>query len=163
MNLKRTLAHLNTSKSSIKRSFPSLARIEQEIKQSEAQHSGQIRFVVEASLDWGQLYANVNARDRAIEVFSQLRVWDTEHNNGILIYLLLADHDIEIIADRGINAKLKQSVWQEICVEMEQAFQKGQFEQGVVLGIQAITQQLIQHFPAEAGQLNELSDEAVVL
>ena len=92
-----------------------LARIEQAIKAGEATHSGQVRFVVEGALDGAPLFRNQPARERALDVFSQLRIWDTAHNNGVLIYLLLADHDFEIVADRGIDAKVGHEGWEKIC------------------------------------------------
>ena len=100
----------------------SLAAIEQAIKQSEISHEGEVRFAVEAALNTLPLLRDQSARDRAVEVFSQLRVWDTEHNNGVLIYLLLADRDVEIIADRGINVKVGSEEWEKICREMEMLF-----------------------------------------
>src|SRR5262249_57726845 len=93
-----------------------LARIEQAIKAGEATHSGQIRFVVEGALDGAPLFRDQSARERALDIFSRLRIWDTEHNNGVLIYLLLADRDIEIVADRGINGKVGTEGWEKICV-----------------------------------------------
>ncbi|MDH4285099.1 MAG: TPM domain-containing protein, partial [Gallionellaceae bacterium] len=120
-------------------------------------------FAVEASLDFTALHHNQTARERAIEMFSQLRVWDTEHNSGVLIYLLLADRDVEIIADRGIHARLGNAVWEAICRDMEASFREGRFEGGVISGIRAISNHLQQHFPARPVALNELPDKPVVL
>src|SRR6266851_9320253 len=99
-----------------------LASIEQAIKAGEATHAGQVRFVVEGALDGGPLFRNQSARERALDIFSQLRIWDTAHNNGVLIYLLLADRNVEIVADRGIDAKVGAAGWEKICVEMEAEF-----------------------------------------
>jgi uncharacterized membrane protein len=124
---------------------------------------GELRFVVEAGLEWQDLFSGIKSHERALQIFSQLRVWDTEHNSGVLIYLLLADHKVEIIADRGINSRVSQSVWLGICQDMENKFRAGEFEQGVLLGISAITRLLQQHFPAQEHNLNDLPDHPVVL
>lgn len=161
----RIARHLLTSQWQIKRYFPgkTMLAIEQAISASEATHLGEIRFVVEAALDGMPLFKGQSARTRAIEVFSQLRIWDTEHNNGILIYLLLADRDVEIIADRGIHAKTGAGDWEKICHIMEVAFKHGHYEKGVLDGIQAVTRHLTQHFPSGTENRNELSDAPVVL
>ena len=141
-----------------------LARIEQAIKAGEATHSGQIRFVVEGALDGMPLFRNQPARERALDIFSQLRIWDTEHNNGVLIYLLFADRDIEIVADRGINGKVGTEGWEKICTMLEKEFRAGLFEYGVIRGIQEVSLVLAQHFPKEpGGGQNELPDAPVVL
>ena len=165
MNLKRIMLHLFTGRASVRRAFPShtLDAIERTIRETEEQHDGQIRFVVEAALDLSPLWAGLTARERAIEVFSELRVWDTEHNNGVLIYLLLADRDIEIVADRGIHARLGQETWEAICREMESAFRNGKFEAGVLAGIHAVGEHLSNHFPPRSGKPNEMPDRPVVL
>ena len=149
----------------MRRAFPSRAldAIESAIREAEARHNGQIRFAVEAALELAPLFAGQTARQRAIDVFSRLRVWDTEHNNGVLIYLLLADRDVEIVADRGINVKLGKDVWEAICREMEAAFRKGDFESGVVAGIHAVGEHLSRHFPARSGKSNEMPDSPVVM
>ncbi len=140
-----------------------LARIEQAIKAGEATHSGQIRFVVEGALDGAPLFRNQPARERALDVFSRLRIWDTAHNNGVLIYLLLADRDVEIVADRGIDAKVGAAGWEKVCGAMEKEFRAGLFEHGVIKGIQEVSQLMAQHFPAAPGTSNELPDAPVVL
>ena len=165
MNLKRILRHLSTGRASVRRVFPSrtMDAIEHAIRSTETQHAGQIRFAVEASLELAPLLAGQTAQQRAIEVFSSLRVWDTEHNNGVLIYLLLADHDVEIVADRGIHVRLGKEVWEAVCREMEAAFRAGHFEAGVLAGIQAVGEHLSRHFPALSGKSNEMPDRPVVL
>ncbi len=140
-----------------------LNAIEQATKASEAAHVGEIRFVVEGALDGAPLFKGQSARERAIDVFSQLRIWDTEHNNGVLIYLLLADRDVEIVADRGIHSKVGSREWENVCRTMEAAFKQANYAGGVVSGIQAVTQHLIKHFPAVGGDRNELPDKPVVL
>ncbi|HEU0219907.1 MAG TPA: TPM domain-containing protein, partial [Gallionella sp.] len=144
MNLYRVMQHLSSGRAAVRRAFPphALDAIERAIRETEARHNGQIRFAVEAALDLPPLLAGQTARERAIEVFSKLRVWDTEHNNGVLIYLLLADRDVEIIADRGIHVRLGTETWEATCREMEAAFRDGQFEAGVLAGIHAVGEHL---------------------
>jgi len=137
--------------------------IEKAIKASEGMHRGEIRFVVEGMLDNTPLLRGQTARERAIDVFSQLRIWDTERNNGVLIYLLLADRDVEIVADRGIDAKVGTEEWERICRKMEAAFRQADFEGGVVGGIQEVTRHLAEHFPPIGDDRNELPDKPVVL
>ena len=165
MSIKRIAKHLLHTQRQVDRTFPrqTLSAIERAIKASETAHAGEIRFVVEGALDGVPLFKDQSARERAIDVFSQLRIWDTEHNNGVLIYLLLADRDVEIVADRGINAKVGAEKWEEICRMMETYFKQGKFEDGVLSGILAVTQHLIKHFPASDADRNELPDRPVVL
>ena len=166
MNLTRILRHLLTGQLAVRRLFPavSLAAIEQAIKQSEMSHGGEICFAVEAALNTTPLLRNQTARERAVEVFSQLHIWDTEYNNGVLIYLLLADRDVEIIADRGIHAKVASDEWEAICRTMESAFRQQQFEAGVIAGINKVSRHLREHFPPNLGnEKNELADKPVIL
>ena len=165
MNLKRVMRHLSTGRATVRRAFPhqTLDAIERAIRETEMQHDGQIRFAVEPALELAPLLAGQTARQRAIEVFSRLGVWDTEHNNGVLIYLLLADRDVEIIADRGIHVRLGTEVWEAICREMETAFRSGHFEAGVIAGIHAVGEHLTHHFPARSGKPNEMPDSPVLL
>ena len=118
---------------------------------------------MEGALDSAPLFKGQSARERAIDVFAQMRTWDTEHNNGVLIYLLLADRSVEIIADRGIHAKAGSREWESICRKMEVAFQEKNYEGAVVSGIRAVTQRLLEHYPALGGGRNELPDKPVVL
>jgi uncharacterized membrane protein len=165
MSLKRIGKHLLCNRTRVRKAFTprALAAIEQAIKASEASHAGQIRFVVEGALDGAPLFRNQSARARALDVFAQLRIWDTEHNNGVLIYLLLADRDVEIVVDRGIDARVGTSGWEAICQMMEVEFRNGQFERGVLKGIDAVTQHLAVHFPKDGAAVNELPDAPVVL
>jgi uncharacterized membrane protein len=140
-----------------------LAAIEQAIKAGEATHSGQIRFVVEGALDGVPLFRDQPARDRALDIFAQLRIWDTAHNNGVLIYLLLADRNVEIVADRGIDAKVGAKGWEKICADMETDFKAGNFESGVIKGIEAVSRQLAAYFPPHGAGRNELPDAPVVI
>ena len=136
MGIKRIGKHLLEHHWRVRRLFPPtvLAAIEQAIKAGEATHSGQVRFVVEGALDGAPLFRDQSARERALDIFSQLRIWDTAHNNGVLIYLLLADRDVEIVADRGIDAKVGAAGWEKICADMEADFKAGNFAGGVDQG-----------------------------
>ena len=165
MGIKRIGKHLLLNHWRVRRAFPqqALANIEKAIKASEATHAGQIRFVVEGALDGVPLFRNQPARARAIDVFGHLRVWDTAQSNGVLIYLLLADRDVEIVADRGFNDKVTQAEWEKICRLMETEFRAKNFEGGVLKGIAAVTKVLAKHFPASGRHGNELPDKPVVL
>jgi uncharacterized membrane protein len=140
-----------------------LTRIEQAIKAGEATHSGQVRFVVEGALDGAPLIRDQPARGRALDVFSHLRIWDTAQNNGVLIYLLLADQDVEIVADRGIDAHVGAKGWERICQNMENDFRRGQFEAGVIKGIASVSRELAKYFPPDTSGRNELPDKPVVI
>ena len=142
---------------------PVLTLIEQAIKAGEATHSGQVRFVVEGALDGKPLFSNQSARERALDIFSHLRIWDTAHNNGVLIYLLLADRDVEIVADRGIDAKVGAAGWQKICAAMEADFRADNFSGGVIKGIQAVSRELATYFPRQGAGPNELPDAPIVI
>lgn len=165
MKLMRILRHLIAGRWLVARHFPkrSLRAIEAAIRDSESGHMGELRFAVEAGLEWTELLAGTTPRERAVQVFSQLRVWDTAHNSGVLIYLLLADKDVEVVADRGIHARVGDAHWAAICHDMEKMFRKGEFESGVLHGIAAITALLRQHYPAQGANANELSDRPVIL
>jgi uncharacterized membrane protein len=140
-----------------------LDKIEQTIRECEATHAGQIRFAVEHALDLPELLRGTSARERAVDVFSMLRVWDTEQNNGVLIYLLLADRDVEIVADRGVHARVGTDGWERVCQAMEGAFRRGDFEGGVLEGIRAVSTHLRYHYPAGGLPSNELPDWPAVL
>jgi uncharacterized membrane protein len=161
----RMLRHLTMPQWRAGRVLPRVALLhfERAIAESESRHSGQIRFAVENALDLQALLCGQSARDRAIDVFAALRVWDTEHNNGVLIYLLLADRDVEIVADRGIHEKVGNRAWEEACREMETAFREGRFEAGVLGGIANVSRYLEFHFPRQAPGPNELPNRPVVL
>jgi uncharacterized membrane protein len=165
MTLPRLLRHLLTPDWKVRRAFPAgaMRRIEEAIAASERTHSGQIRFAVEAALDPRAILRGVSARDRAIDVFAALRVWDTEHNNGVLIYLLLADRDVEIVADRGIAARVGPRQWEAVCARMEGLLRAGDFERALLTGIQAVGAHLTQHCPPPGAGRNELPDRPVVL
>jgi uncharacterized membrane protein len=141
-----------------------LERLRQHVASSESRHSGEIRVCVEASLPLSYLWRNASARERALAMFGKLRVWDTEHNNGVLIYLLLAEHAIEIVADRGVNRHVSAAQWQAMMAHMRAAFRAGHFEDGLAQALAEISAVLVQHFPVatEETNLNELPDAPVV-
>lgn len=165
MHWQRAIRHLLTDHWSVRRALPPAAMraIRDQIGEQEKRHGGELRFAVEASLPFFHLWRGQDARSRAVELFGQLRVWDTERNNGVLVYLLLADRRVEIIADRGIHDKVGGAAWAAICGEMQRAFAAGRFEQGVRFGIAAIGDLLATHFPRAEGDINELPNEPVVL
>src|SRR5580692_6971302 len=165
MGIKRIGRHLIEHRWRERRIFTPnvLDRIEQAIKAGEATHSGQMRFVVEGALDGAPLFRGKSARERALDIFAHLRIWDTAHNNGVLIYLLLADRKVEIVADRGIDAKVGREGWQKICAGMEADFKAGNFEAGVIKGIAAVSRQLAAYFPKQGAGPNELPDAPVVM
>jgi uncharacterized membrane protein YgcG len=145
-----------------------LTTIEQAITDSEARHTGEIRFVVESGLDIYEIIFNKTPRARAIELFGLLHIWDTEHNNGVLIYLCLADHDVEIVADRGVDQHVGYARWDAICHDMEVKFKRGEFEGGVLQGIAAIGAELERYFPEHANatskrRKNQLSNKPIVM
>jgi uncharacterized membrane protein len=165
MGIKRVGKHLLEHHWRARRVFPkrALAEIERAIKAGEATHSGQVRFAVEGALDGRPLFKDQTARERALDIFSHLRIWDTAHNNGVLIYLLLADHKVEIVADRGIDEKVGATGWQEIVSAMEADFRARNFYAGVITGIEAVSKHLATHFPKRGEGPNELPDAPVVL
>ena len=163
--LTRIVRHTLTPAWRARQVFPPhvLQAIAEAIRLCETRHRGEIRFVVEAALDFLPLVRQQTARERAIEVFSQLGIWDTEHNNGVLIYLLLADRDVEITADRGINRHVGNEEWQILCQDMERAFSAQRYQEGVIQGIHAISAHLARHYPAQGAKTNELPDQPVLL
>lgn len=165
MNIRRTFAHLFTPPWRLggTLSAQALQRIEAAIGANERSHRGEIRFAVEAALDTHHLRADLTARARAVQVFSELGMWDTEENNGVLIYLLLADRDFEIVADRGIHRHVGQDGWETIARQMEAHFRSGDIERGIVEGIEAVGTHLRAHYPRNGPDANELPDRPVVV
>jgi uncharacterized membrane protein len=161
----RLWRHLVTDHWSARRAFPraTLERIEKAIAAGERTHSGQVRFVVEAALPLHSVLRGESPRERALDVFGRLRIWDTEENCGVLVYLLMADRAVEMIADRGIHRRVGDAAWQAICRRMEEAYRARNFEEGAIAGIEAISALLAQHFPRTAPGENELPDRPLVL
>ncbi|MBI3532654.1 MAG: TPM domain-containing protein [Burkholderiales bacterium] len=168
--LLRLLRHRWFDERTVRRTIPSdvRERLLQRVRASEQRHSGEIRIFIEAGLPMGYLWLKAETRaiirQRALTLFGKLRVWDTEHNNGVLIYLLLAERAIEIVADRGINRHLSPQQWQGMISRMRSAFREGQFEEGLTLALEEISAVLVQHFPLEAGAANpnELPDAPLI-
>jgi|SRR5579883_251211 uncharacterized membrane protein len=165
MNPIRTARHL-LAEGRGRRHFPPrvLDAIQRAIAAAERRHRGQICFAIEGALPLGALLRDASARERAHEWFARLRVWDTEHNCGVLIYVLVPDRAIEIVADRGIAAQVRADEWKSICTQMQKSFAAGDFERGAVEGIAAVGELLARHFPADGGpRVNELPDRPVLL
>jgi uncharacterized membrane protein len=139
-------------------------RLAQRVAASEQRHSGQIRIYVEAGLPMSYLWRAATARERAMAMFGKLRVWDTEHNNGVLVYLLLAERAIEIVADRGLDRFVATEEWKAIVARMSDAFREERFEDGLTQALEEVSALLVQHFPVADGQAhrNELPDEPVL-
>lgn len=163
--MNRLLQHLLFPDWLTRRRFPGrvLERIEAAVVAAERGHSAEFRFAVEGALHPSQLMAAMTGRERALEVFSNLRIWDTAANNGVLIYLLLADRDVEIVADRGLSGLVQPAEWEAICREMEACFRRGEFEAGALLGIERVDGLLRRHFPAAGDNPNELPDAPEML
>ena len=165
MNLGRLLRHLIVPPWWAARQFPARAQavVGRAIAESETRHRGELRFVVEGGMPIGALRAGQNARQRAVDLFASLGVWDTADNSGVLIYVQLADRRVEIVADRGIDARVGQAFWAGVCRDLEAAFRAGRFEAGAVAAIETITGALVMHFPPRADNPNELPDQPLVL
>lgn len=165
MRIGRVLRHLVSPSWVLGRTFTPdvMAAIDAAVKASEARHRGEIRFAVEAGLDIAGLLRDVSARERAVEVFSRLRVWDTEENTGVLIYVQWLDRCVEIVADRGIARQVAQAEWERVCRQMEAAFRAGRYADGSVEAVRAVGDLLAGPFPAGAGNPNELPDRPVLL
>jgi uncharacterized membrane protein len=148
----RALTHLFATRAGTRRRFPDevLASIESAIGSIEARTSAEIRFVIETALDLSELFAGTAPRVRATQVFSHLQVWDTERRNGVLIYVLVADHDVEIVADRGAAAVIPPERWEAACKLMEEHFRAGRFSEGALAGVNAVGALLESHFPFES-------------
>ena len=165
--LARLWRHRWVDEAEVRRALPPdvLDRLERRVGASERRHSGEIRICVEAGLPTSYLWRDARPRDRAITLFGKLRVWDTEDNNGVLIYLLLAEHAIEIVADRGIDARVSDDQWAAMAQRMGAAFREGRFEDGLTQALEEVSALLVEHFPLAEGQAdsNELPDKPVVL
>jgi len=165
MNLARLLRHVFTTDWKRRRWFPdhALTAIENAVHASEQHHGGEIRVAVETALEGPALWRDISPRHRAVEVFGRLHAWDTEHNNGVLIYILLADRDVEIVADRGFRNRVSDAEWAAVCRAVETEFRAGRFETGVLKGIEAVTALIAPHFPPQARDRNELPDRPALI
>ncbi|HSN70233.1 MAG TPA: TPM domain-containing protein [Steroidobacteraceae bacterium] len=165
MHLSRFFRHVFATRWRLRRCFPdsALTAIEQAISRTEVTHSGEIRFAIEVSLDPWEALRGREPRDRALEVFANLGVWDTESNNGVLIYVLLADQDVEIVADRGYNGRVTSEEWAEVCATMKQSFACARFEAGAVAAVERVGNLIAPHFPLQPGDRNELPNRPALL
>jgi uncharacterized membrane protein len=157
--LRRLLRHAVTFKFQTKNAFDDLllTAIETAITEAESRHGGQIRWVVETELSALQIWDRVSARERAVQLFADLHIWDTEHNNGVLIYILFAEKRVEIVADRGVHRLTsvhQPKIWRQVCQQLESDFKTGQFKSGALAAIAATGQVLAAYFPTA-----DLSDE----
>lgn len=154
---------------SSRRLFPerSLQRIAAAIAAGEARHRGQVCFAVEERLSWRALWAGRDARQAARAAFASLGVWDTAGNSGVLLYLLLAEHRIEIVADRGYAARVGDERWQAVCDSIQRGLAAGEAEPAVLAGIAALSEIVAEHFPRDPSDRgsagNELPDRPVLL
>jgi uncharacterized membrane protein len=169
MQFTRLIRHVAVPHWRTRMRFPAstLDAIEKAVARAERTHGGEIRFAIETSLAPLHVLNELSPRARALEVFGRLRVWDTEHNNGVLIYVQLADRDVEIVADRGVHARVSQPEWEGVCRLMEEHFRAGRFEAGSIAGVDAVGTLLGRHFPPAAGQApvphNQLPDRPTLL
>ena len=161
----RVLSHLLMPKSALHRRFPShaLTAIEEAIEASERKHRAEIRVAIEVALDLRTIVGLRSARERALEVFAELEVWDTLERNGVLIYVLLAERDVEIVADSGFDDRVSSEEWQRVCTLIEREFRVGRWRDGLLRGIEAVTVLLAREFPAAGRNLNEQQDRPAVL
>ncbi len=162
--LARFFRHWWSAYGQARRLFPAAAcdRITQAIGRAEQGHAGEICFVVEASLTPVQLLRHMNARQRAVEVFAQTRVWDTAHNSGVLIYLLLADRAVEIVADRGLHPR-GDACAQQATELIRQAFLAGDAVAGCIDAVTLVGNFLRSEFPADGANPDELPNAVRIL
>jgi uncharacterized membrane protein len=164
--LGRLLRHRWRDEDDTRRAIPQdlVERLARRVAASEKRHSGEIRVYVEASLPTSYILRDAKARERALAIFGKLRVWDTENNNGVLVYLLLAEHAIEIVADRGLASRVPEAEWQAIVQRMGAAFRERRFEDGLTQALAEVSALLVEHFPLASGEANpnELPDEPVL-
>ncbi len=165
MEVKRFWRHALMSPLRAARHFPqaTLDAIQREVALQEKRHRGQVSFVIEAELHTAQLWRDVDSRERARAVFASQGVWNTEENNGVLVYVLLADRAVEIVADRGIDAKVGAQEWRSICLAMQAHFAEGRYEEGALAGVRAVSDLIARHFPAAGANRNELPDRPVMM
>jgi uncharacterized membrane protein len=165
MDFVRTLRHLFSTRWGTRRRFTPevLRRIESAIATLERSHAGEIRFAIETAFDLPDLWYGTTPRARAVAVFGHLGVWDTAGDNGVLIYVLMADHDVEIVADRAIAARVPQAEWDAVCHGMEAHFKAGRFADGAEAGIAGVGRLLAAHFPGTGADRNEQPDRPVLL
>jgi uncharacterized membrane protein len=161
----RLLRHLVETRIATRRRFTPavLDRIQAAVAAAEGEHRGELHIAIETDLDAWSIISGKTSRQRALEVFAARHVWDTEQNNGVLIYILCADRAVEIVADRGFNGLVAADEWAAVCRTMEAEFRQGHWQQGAVAGVEASARLLARHFPGTGPQSNELADRPVLL
>ena len=165
MSVARSLRHLFATRAGTRRRFTDAvdATIETAIRGAETRTSGEIRFVIETALDLPELWSGIAPRERALQVFSQLQVWDTELRNGVLLYVLAADRDVEIVSDRGAATRISPAEWESVCRLIEEHFRAGRFQEGAVAGVEAVDRLLEREFPVRSGDRDELPNQPTLL
>ena len=165
MDLRRFWRHVVMTPAAARRAFPAatLDAIQREIAGHEKRHGGQVCFIVEAELHAAQLWRDVTARERARQVFALHGVWNTEDNNGVLLYVLLAERRVEIVADRGIERQVQPGDWQRVIAAMDPLLRAGRFEEAALAGVRGVSDLLALHFPLRVNGTNELPDRPLVL
>ena len=163
--LARLIRNLFTTTAAGRRAFPepTLKAIQAAIADGETQHRAEVRLIVEPGLAAAAVLNGHTARHRARELFSLYRVWDTEENCGVLIYINLAERKVEIIADRGVGRAVAAPDWQAVCQTMTQGFARGEFHDSTIAGLVQLNQVLTAHFPATGSRHNQLSDRPIML
>ena len=163
--LRRVLRHWLSTKADARRAFPddSLEAVAEAITAGERTHRGEVRFIVEKALPADEIWDGVTNRQRALALFADYGVWDTEDNCGVLIYVNLADHKVDIVADRGIDRKIDSSTWQAVCRTMTEGFGRGEFRQAALAAVEQVNSLLREHFPANGARPNELPDNPVMI
>ena len=157
MDWNRWFRHLFATRGELRRAFTEqdLDAIERAVDESEQRHSGEIRVAVEGALEPGEVWHGKTPRERALEIFAALGVWDTEANNGVLIHVLLADRDVEIVADRGFNGRVTAAEWAAVCEDMQREFVAGRYAEGVIAGVEDVGRIIGAHYPQRPGQRDE--------
>lgn len=163
--LPRMMRHLFTTTAAGRRAFPpaTLKAIQAAIAKGEAQHRAEVRLIIEPALTMQAVLGGMSARERARELFAHYRIWDTEENCGVLIYIDLADHKVEIIADRGIDRLIGRHEWQAICYTMTTGFARGAFHDSAIAAVEQLNLLLQTHLPANGARPNQLSNRPLVL
>ncbi|MFT3906282.1 MAG: TPM domain-containing protein [Steroidobacteraceae bacterium] len=165
MDVLRWLRHLSAPRWRMRRRFDAAVRalIEREVKAAEARHGGEICFVVEGALPWPLLWRGCGPRERALQLFAALSVWDTEGNNGVLIHVLFADHSVEFVADRGISCRIAAADWEPLCREVEAHYRAGRFAEGSAAAIRGVAGLLVRYFPQQGPDRDELPNQPLLL
>ena len=163
--LGRVLRHWQSTKAAARRAFPdeTLTAVAEAITAGERTHRGEVRFIVEKALPTDEIWDGVTNRQRALALFADYGVWDTEDNCGVLIYVNLADHKVDIVADRGIDRRIDAATWQAVCRTMTEGFRRGDFHQASLAAIEQVNSLLREHFPANGDRPNELPDKPIMI